>query len=87
MVDDNIFTLIQGNKVEAESTDSPSREAENHFYLKTFLSYTDAVDYVDEVVNMYDLDEYFVGLQEVRNINHSFQAAVTIYKRQGELDL
>lgn len=91
MSDDNIIKF--GGEQIASLKQNPTageelfkkRSNENHFFLETFLSFNAASEFVEDVLDGYDLDVYFVGLMEIRNINGGFQAAVSIFKRQGEL--
>lgn len=83
--EDKIISLVS-----AKSDDEAlfeSKERENHFYLKTFLSYNEAVDFVEDVLSEYDDGEYYVGILEIRNINHAYQAGLSIFRRQGDLFL
>jgi 2-phosphoglycerate kinase len=84
MSEDNIISLVSSND-EAEKSEFNKRSREAHSFIETFLSYNEAVDFVENTLEQYDDEKYYVAILEIRNINHAYQAGLQIFKRQYEL--
>lgn len=79
MSDENIISLV-----ERKAEEFTSSSIEHHFHLKKFFSRAEARDFVDDVISLYDQNEYFCR-EEIRPLNGGFQGVVQVKKRQGEL--
>lgn len=88
MSDDNIYLFHNGSEetlLPKVGDSFQKRSQENHFYLETFLSYNDADGFIKDNLAKYDMEEFYVGMIEIRNINGGYQAGLSIFKKQGEL--